>query len=375
MLLFLLLAITTRAPAADAPPTLQDPQFAKAAVLVTLADRLATDCARQRGHTAEERARLADWEARNGLARVRSHLATLAAEPPMQVLHRNLLSSVDGQMTAISNDRCTAALALTRVPDAQLAQTMPGMLARLPDPPDLAMREDPAPAKPGPTANVGASTPASQAALAALQRDIDSFGFDSRAAMGIGGFLTMKTFPIVLFRDGTALLDIEALGQPAQLAAHRRANPDDWSRWRRSGAELQLERRGRNGATWEKLYFQTTYPRLPAGFRLEGRFRSLSGVGNIAAGGTDSVVAYQEYTFAGDGRVLRGGGAGSSATAGDFSVATASAAPSRRGRYRIDGLVLAIDWDDGSRESRLIVADPKDPKTAIWLDGTGYVQR
>lgn len=372
----MLLAGATHAPAADAPPTLQDMQFAKAAVLVTLADRLAADCARQRGHSDEERTRVADWETRNSLARVRSHLAQLAAEPSMQALHRSLMRGVDGQMSTLPLDRCAAALALTRVPDAQLAQTMPQMLARLPEAAELDM---PARATPGPVTNAAAPTnsnsPGSQATLAALQRDIDSFGFDSRAAMGIGGFLTMKTFPIVLFRDGNVLLDIEALGKPAELAAHRRGNPDDWSRWRRAGSELQLERRRRDGTTWEKLYFQTTYPRLPEGFRLEGRFRSLSGVGNLAAGGTDSVAAYQEYTFARDGRVLRGGGAGSSATAGDFSVATANAAPSRRGRYRIDGLLLAIDWDDGSRENRLIVADPKDAKTAIWLDGSGYVQR
>lgn len=345
--------------ALDAPPTLQEPQFAKAAVLVTLADRLATGCAAQRGHTPEERARLDEWSQRNQLDRVRSHLAQLAAQPAMQALHRSLLAGVDQQMSSLPADRCGAALALSRVPDAQLAQTMPGLLARLPE---VAT-----------TANAPAG--AAGAALAALQREIDSFGFDSRAAMGIGGFLTMKTFPIVLFRDGTALLEIEALARPADLAAHRRASPDDWTRWRRAGGELQLERRGKDGTAWQKLYFQATYPRLPDGFRLDGRYRSLSGVGNVAVGGTDSVAAFQEYTFAPDGRVLRGGGAGATATGGDFSVALASAAPARRGRYRIDGLQLAIDWEDGSRESRLIVADPKDPKTAIWLDGTGYVRR
>lgn len=357
--------------AVAAPPTLQEPQFAKAAVLVTLADRLATGCAAQRGHTPEERARLDDWARRNQLDKVRSHLAQLAAQPAMQALHHSLLAGVDQQMSSLPADRCSAALALSRVPDAQLAQTMPGLLARLPE--VAAPTEVAAPANV--PASAAADVVATGASLAALQRQIDSFGFDSRATMGIGGFMTMKTFPIVLFRDGTALLEIEALARPAELAAHRRANPGDWSRWRREDGELQLERRGKDGTAWQKLYFQATYPRLPEGFRLDGRFRSLAGVGNLAVGGTDSVVAYQEYSFAPDGRVLRGGGAGSSATGGDFSVATASAAPARRGRYRIDGLLLAIDWDDGSRESRLIVADPKDPKTAIWLDGTGYVRR
>jgi len=365
--------------AVAAAPTLQEPQFAKAAVLVTLADRLAADCASQRGHTPEERARLDEWAQRNRLDRVRAHLANLAQQPSMQALHRSLLDGVDRQMSSLPADRCIAALALSRVPDAQLAATMPDLLARLPEVTTSAPAPADAPkarSAQSPESASSRSPPgATPASLAALQREIDSFGFDSRAAMGIGGFLTMKTFPIVLFRDGTALLEIEALARPAELAAHRRANPDDWTRWRRAGGELQLERRGKDGTAWQKLYFQATYPRLPDDFRLDGRYRSLAGVGNVAVGGTDSVAAFQEYTFAPDGRVLRGGGAGATATGGDFSVATASVAPARRGRYRIDGLLLAIDWDDGSRESRLIVADPKDPKTAIWLDGTGYVRR
>lgn len=348
-------------------PNLRDLDFAKAAVLVTLFDRLDSACAGERPLTAEERAGLDDWSRRNGIERVRARVVALATDPDSQGLYRNLVKTVEDQLPPLAGKPCVSQLALSRVPDAQLARTMPAMLERLP---------------PAPRAEGASSAPAAAirpsatpAALATLQREIDSFGFDSGTTMGVGGFLTTRIFPIVLFRDGRVLLDIEALAQPAALAAHQRSHPDDWARWRREAGELQLERRGREGTAWKKLYFQTTYPRLPEGFRLEGRFRALSGTGNLAFGGSDSVVAFREYTFARDGRVLRGGGAGASAAAGDFSVATASAAPAQRGRYRIDGLVLTLDWDDGSRESRLIVADPKDPKTAIWLDGTGYVRR
>jgi hypothetical protein len=37
--------------------------------------------------------------------------------------------------------------------------------------------------------------------------------------------------------------------------------------------------------------------------------------------------------------------------------------------------MLRITYDDGSVESRILIADPTDPKTAIWLDGVGYVRR
>ena len=53
-------------------------------------------------------------------------------------------------------------------------------------------------------------------------------------------------------------------------------------------------------------------------------------------------------------------------------MATSSVAPSQRGQYRIDGLTLFIDYDDGSAESRIIITDPGDQDGAIWLDGFGY---
>ena len=37
--------------------------------------------------------------------------------------------------------------------------------------------------------------------------------------------------------------------------------------------------------------------------------------------------------------------------------------------------MLHISYADGSAEHRILIADPKDPKGAIWLDGQGYVQR
>jgi hypothetical protein len=111
--------------------------------------------------------------------------------------------------------------------------------------------------------------------------------------------MTLDIYPIVLFATGEALIDVTGLSFPAGLEAHRRANPDDWTRWRRAGGSLQLAKeRG-----WEKPAFQATYPRLPDGFRLDGFFRALSGAGTLAVGGSQEVVAWREYRFWSDGRV------------------------------------------------------------------------
>jgi hypothetical protein len=161
------------------------------------------------------------------------------------------------------------------------------------------------------------------------------------------------------------------VSQRAMPLKLKRANPEDWTRWRRSGGKLQLE--SKDG--WKALAFQTTYSQLPNNFKLQGLFRSLSGTGNIAMGGTQMVAAWSEYRFTAGGQVVRGNGAGGSGEDFDVSVSANSIAPNRRGHYRIDGLMLRITYDDGSSENRILITDPKDPKSAIWLDGVGYAHR
>ena len=165
---------------------------------------------------------------------------------------------------------------------------------------------------------------------------------------------------------------------PGGLEVHKRDHPQDWTHWRRSDGKL--ERQTKKG--WEAMQFQKTYSSLPDGFRLDGLYRYLSGTGTVAIGGTQSVTAYDQYQFFADGRVIRGGGAGSTgntapgaADSGGTAVATTSVAPNQRGQYKIDRLVLNIRYDDGSGEQRILITDPDDPKSVIWLDGVGYVRR
>lgn len=200
---------------------------------------------------------------------------------------------------------------------------------------------------------------------------IEGFGFASRARMGVGGFVTVDIYPVVLFRSGELLTEVAALRDPRGLEAHRAAKPASWTQWRRAGGELQRLTAG----GWEKLPFQTVYARLPDDLRWEGLFRSLRGVGNVAMGGNQAVSVVDEYRFAADGTVTRGGAVGGQAAAGDASVVTRGGAGPRRGRYRVQGLVLRIDYDDGTREERLLIADPADPARGLWLDGEAYARR
>jgi len=216
-----------------------------------------------------------------------------------------------------------------------------------------------------------ASAEPARSTASAVAPVIETVGFITQARMGYGGMIMPVLVPVALFKDGRALKDMEALNAPEGLAAHRAKNPDDWTSWRRAGGVIQIL--GDEG--WKPLPFTKTMGPLPKGYTLYGRFRAMSGAGTLAIGGTSAVVAWTEMTFAPDGTFISGGGAGASTQSGGTAVTTGGARSDRAGTYAIDGYVMTLAFRDGRSERRLIVYDPSDPKSALWIDGDGYVRR
>jgi hypothetical protein len=351
-------------------PTMNDRAFAEAAVVVMGYDLFADRCTSGNAFTASESAAVTTWQRDNGADLVRAHITVLERDADTRQKLAQTRTAFAQRFTSVQGrTACQAAMALIAQPDAQLSRKSPELLRAL-----RAQGTAPAVAVAG-AAPVAGQPPAPRRAGAtvdpALLRSINAFGFDTRAEMGMGGFIGIKVYPVVLFRDGSALTDIAGLAFAGGVDAHRRAHADDWVRWRTQGGEIQLLKDGK----WDKLEFQKTYSTLPRDFRLNGRFRRSSGTGNIAVGGTQSVTVVSTYLFSSDGRVVRDVAVGSTASAGDIAVATSQAGPDRRGRYSIDGITLLIRYDDGSEERRLLVTDPADPKSVIWLDGDSYVRR
>jgi hypothetical protein len=361
------LAGTTAVPAQGLD--MDDPAFVRAAVVVVTFDYFAAACGKARGFKPADVAVVEGWQTANGVNRIRARIREVEQDPTQKKRVDQARAFVTNKVAGQGVEACAAALAVTRLPDAQVAAvsrrlvTPPSPPAQTQDATEAVSAATSSPSEP-PTA----TNPTARADFLA---QIEGFGFDSRVAMGVGGFLTTDIYPVVLFRSGEALTDVARLGFAGGLEANRRANPRDWTRWRRNGDKLELA--GKSG--WTAMSFRVIYTTLPNDFRLDGAFSSLSGVGTVAIGGTDSVTAWRQYHFSKDGRIEREGGAGGRAEFGDASVVTKSVAPNRRGRYRIDGLTLHITYDDGSSESRILIADPADPKGAIWLDGVGYAQR
>jgi hypothetical protein len=334
--------------------------FMKAALTVMIFDHFATKCKQGSGFVPSDEAKVEAWETTNGVAQIRARLPEFDQHPTQKQQLNQALSQLTEQIASQNPniDSCAAAVSLSQMPDAQFAKVSPQILSPVSKPPKTPKKAGQPPAKK--PENVTSPSESE------IVRQIDSFGFNSRTVMGVGGFLTTDIYPVVLFRNGDALTNVEGLSFSGGIAAHKRANPDRWTRWRRQGGKLQLA--SKDG--WKALPFSKTYPKLPDNFKLNGLFRSLSGTGNVAIGGSQSVAAWQDYRFSPDGRVVRGKGAGAS----DDSMATSNVAPNQRGGYRIEGLTLYITYDDGSTERSILITDPKAP-SVIWLDGVSYVRK
>lgn len=225
-------------------------------------------------------------------------------------------------------------------------------------------------AEPAPPPETPAQT---RARVLAAAGAIETVGFYTRTSYGVGGMLLYLPTPVVLFKDGTALLDISDLKRIRSIAEDRVAHPAHWIRWRRERGELQLERiKG-----WTRLDFQATMDRLPADFKLAGDYQFMSGTGNTAIGGTSSVASWSTWSFLRDGTFSVNGGAAATSTAEGGGtrarVFSSSQSGARGGRYSIDGYVLTMRDSDGHDEVHLVVTDPTDP-TVVWIDGDGYTR-
>jgi hypothetical protein len=354
----LLLAGTAHAQPLD----MSNEAFRRAAVTLVLVDHAADVCQQKQGFTPDDRLKTAAWQNAHSVDKIRTRLNELLADAQFKQSVDRIKVSASAKFRG-TVDACKFFRAALRSPEAQFARSAPDVVASL-DRPDAR-----APAKPKTSAAKeppsAAGKPSGKAnSTAAILAQVDSIGFDFRAIAGYGG-VVMDTYPVVLFRNGDLLMDVTGLAAAGGLEAHKRSQPDEWEKWRRSGGKLQ--RKSSDG--WRDLGYQVSYPKLPDGFKLNGRFHSSSGVGT----GAESVIAWRQYRFLANGQVEREAGVGSTSEVANSTTVSKTVAPNRRGTYRVEGLSLRIAYDDGSNESYILVTDPKNPR-AIWLDGVGYTQ-
>jgi len=207
-----------------------------------------------------------------------------------------------------------------------------------------------------------------------------------------------------LLRDGSVYRRTEMPPDQLNAAASRQLEPQQWGRWRAAGSGYEMQTQdddGRPGA-WEAEKHYAVKP-WPADTRLEGSFSRGSFHGSLAMGG----MSFRNgMRFTRDGRFERSSsslgtsgsvgatlngtmvssssqadGSGSSSTgggvvggpfgaAGAVSARKADDGASRRGRYRLSGYVLTLDFDDGHQERLLSFPVHGDGKTVYVGEGS-----
>lgn len=207
-----------------------------------------------------------------------------------------------------------------------------------------------------------------------------------------------------LLRDGSVYRRTEMPPDQLNAAASRQLEPQHWGRWRAAGNGYEMQAQdddGRPGA-WQAEPHHAVKP-WPADTRLDGHFSRSSFHGSLALGGMSFKHAMR---FTRDGRFERSSsslgssgsvgaalngtvisssshadGRGSSSTgggivggpfgsAGAVSTRQADDGASRRGRYRLSGYVLTLDFDDGHQERLLSFPVHADGKTVYVGDGS-----
>lgn len=224
---------------------------------------------------------------------------------------------------------------------------------------------------------MGCCAAAQQPLVSSYQPPLDGLYLHLKYVIGLGGGLTATYKAHVFLKDGTVTDDLSFYPRSsAELAEWRRRDPRAWGRWTRSGPTISIrwDDPKRKPETWEK--WTDTRPG-PAGFGLKGRYQSLSGGGNTALGGDVMIAAWSHYEFSPDGTVTSGGGGGGSSGGGGtgVSVVTSGRRAEQRGRYRIDGYSLELEFSDGKNERRWFYLYPDSDRVIGIGNGTYLVRK
>lgn len=326
-----------------APPiNLQDRQVLEGVGVLIAIDHLRARCASADRPPLVDKVRA--WDAAGGTT-LRAAVSAMRQDPRADALYREMEKGIVAALAPHDAEACTL-LASSLGSRPQVAAPAGGSSA------------PPAQGKAVPSPPAGAHSGAAVAGFGILL----NYGF------GYGGMTIARYDPIVLFQDGSILTDIEGLADPS---ADRRAHPDHWSRWRQtSGRYEYLAEDGQ----WRAIPDGQVWKSPPNASRLAGRFTHVGGGGNLAFGGTSGVFAQTSYAFLSGGRLIREGVASASAEAGDTRTVTGSQSGGRGGRYSVSGFTIDVRYDDGGRESMILMTHPRDPDI-IWLDGVSYVRK
>lgn len=174
--------------------------------------------------------------------------------------------------------------------------------------------------------------------------------------------------PVMLFKNGEACTDMAMLTDYQSPEQHKRQHPNRWRQWRLQGDRVQLKGEG----DWQDVQYQQQYAGFPEGYRFDHRYKRLN---SMSSGGGNFAMASRHIELNKDGTFVSGQAAfansENSTTGAQASVA--SLPDDQKGRYRVEGFLLRLEYDSGDVVHKSIVTDDQNDPEVIWINGYDHV--
>lgn len=177
--------------------------------------------------------------------------------------------------------------------------------------------------------------------------------------IGVGGALTINYNPYLLLNDGSIYEYPEESPYDLDIQKSKKSEPAKWGTWKESGKNMVVSLPQKNGAmetsVWEKNWFWTKP--ATSGESITGTFKTISGTGNTALGGSTMITFGKRISFNHRGQFTMAsfGGAHTSDDAG--SVAAYSS-KDEAGIYTLNGYSIELKFNNGKTYRKLFYFYP-----------------
>jgi hypothetical protein len=186
--------------------------------------------------------------------------------------------------------------------------------------------------------------------------------------VGVGGFMYQEYEPYVLLKDGTLYNNISVSPYDLDVAASRKVEAKKWGTWQKSGSKINVRWSDGKTSSWDKWHLGEPARRNE---NITGSFKTISGGGDVAMGGSTMVFSSKNMTFSPDGKFTyeaTGGGSSSSSGVG----VSAYSNQDKAGRYQLDGYTLTLKFNNGQEERRFFYFYP-DSRKHFGVGSSVYV--
>lgn len=173
----------------------------------------------------------------------------------------------------------------------------------------------------------------------------------------------------LLFSDGSVLDHLPAAA-PADFdaAASRAAEPTSWGTWQIDGDQLILTWNGQESTPYDSWFRLDT---MAAGETLDAAYSAIDTVSQGGGSGSSFFASgWQQLVLTADGAFARTAG-GSVESSSELGQVVSGSTASERGRYRFDGPLLELAFDDGHTE-RAGAFFTGDDRQTLLLNGVSF---